>query len=114
MSGQDFLTELKSDMKIDELKIISLNHFCCPAESMKKSLYHRIVSVRTGKVLSEEKTVCEEGIQNNGKDSVRFYIYLDLWVCVGQITKNYRKLLKYKCNRIAFDYSIYVVFGSFW
>ncbi|XP_056009597.1 ubiquitin-associated domain-containing protein 1-like isoform X4 [Ostrea edulis] len=36
-----------------------------PAESMKKSLYHRIVSVRTGKVLSEEKTVFEEGIQNN-------------------------------------------------
>ncbi|XP_048777713.1 ubiquitin-associated domain-containing protein 1-like isoform X2 [Ostrea edulis] len=65
MSGQDFVTELKTDMKIDELKIISLNYFSSPAESMKKSLYHRIVSVRTGKVLSEEKTVFEEGIQNN-------------------------------------------------
>ncbi|XP_061163795.1 ubiquitin-associated domain-containing protein 1-like isoform X2 [Saccostrea echinata] len=65
MSGQDFLTELKADMKIDELKIISLNHFSSPADSMKKSLYHRILLVRTGKVLSEEKTVFEEGIQNN-------------------------------------------------
>ncbi|XP_062601107.1 ubiquitin-associated domain-containing protein 1-like [Saccostrea cucullata] len=65
MSGQDFLTELKADMKIDELKIISLNHFSSPADSMKKSLYHRILLVRTGKVLSEEKTVFEEGLQNN-------------------------------------------------
>lgn len=66
MNGQDFITELKSDMKIDELKIISLSHFSSPAESMKKSLYHRILMVRTGKVLSEEKTVFEEEIQNNG------------------------------------------------
>lgn len=65
MNGQDFITELKSDMKIDELKIISLSHFSSPAESMKKSLYHRILMVRTGKVLSEEKTVFEEEIQNN-------------------------------------------------
>lgn len=36
MNGQDFITELKSDMKIDELKIISLSHFSSPAESMKK------------------------------------------------------------------------------
>lgn len=66
MNGQDFITELKSDMKIDELKIISLSHFSSPAESMKKSLYHRILMVRTGKVLSEERTVFEEEIQNNG------------------------------------------------
>ncbi|XP_052673264.1 ubiquitin-associated domain-containing protein 1-like isoform X1 [Crassostrea angulata] len=65
MNGQDFITELKSDMKIDELKIISLSHFSSPAESMKKSLYHRILMVRTGKVLSEERTVFEEEIQNN-------------------------------------------------
>lgn len=65
MNGQDFITELKSDMKIDELKIISLSHFSSPAESMKKSLYHRILLVRTGKVLSEERTVFEEEIQNN-------------------------------------------------
>ena len=67
MNGQDLITDLKNEMKIDELKIISLSHFSSPAESMKKSLYHRILLVRTGKVLSEEKTVLDEGIQNNGK-----------------------------------------------
>ncbi|XP_022326118.1 ubiquitin-associated domain-containing protein 1-like isoform X2 [Crassostrea virginica] len=65
MNGQDLITDLKNEMKIDELKIISLSHFSSPAESMKKSLYHRILLVRTGKVLSEEKTVLDEGIQNN-------------------------------------------------
>lgn len=80
MNGQDFITELKSDMKIDELKIISLSHFSSPAESMKKSLYHRILMVRTGKVLSEERTVFEEEIQNNGMFKLKAKILFEnLW-----------------------------------
>ncbi|KAK3087712.1 hypothetical protein FSP39_009507 [Pinctada imbricata] len=65
MTGQDHIFLLKPDQKIDELKIMALGYFVSQAESMKSSLYHKILLVRTGKVLSEDKSVIQEGLKNN-------------------------------------------------
>ena len=67
MEGQDCLLEIKPDQKIDELKIMALNNFINPSESMKSSLYHKVLLVRTSKILGEERTVTQEGLKNNGK-----------------------------------------------
>ena len=66
MDGRNYVIDLNSNIKIDELKIMSLSHFNDPAESIKTSLYHKVLLVRTGQVLSEEKTISEEGVKENG------------------------------------------------
>ncbi|OWF51590.1 ubiquitin-associated domain-containing protein 1-like [Mizuhopecten yessoensis] len=65
MEGQEFIIDLNPDSKIDDVKIRSLGHFLNPADSMKSSLYHKILLVRTGKVLSDEKTLSQEGVTDN-------------------------------------------------
>lgn len=65
MDGRNYVIDLSSNIKIDELKIMSLSHFNDPAESIKTSLYHKVLLVRTGQVLSEEKTIAEEGVKEN-------------------------------------------------
>ncbi|XP_076093518.1 ubiquitin-associated domain-containing protein 1-like isoform X1 [Mytilus galloprovincialis] len=65
MDGRNYVIDLNSNIKIDELKIMSLSHFNDPAESIKTSLYHKVLLVRTGQVLSEEKTISEEGVKEN-------------------------------------------------
>ncbi|XP_069119514.1 ubiquitin-associated domain-containing protein 1-like [Argopecten irradians] len=65
MEGQEFIIDLNPDLKIDALKIRSLGHFLNPTDSMKSSLYHKILLVRTGKVLSDEKTLSQEGVTDN-------------------------------------------------
>ncbi|KAJ8300581.1 hypothetical protein KUTeg_022100, partial [Tegillarca granosa] len=65
MGGTDFITEVSPDLKVDKLKIRSLGFFFNPSVSMKTSLYHKILVVRTGKVLNEEKSLSDEGVQDN-------------------------------------------------
>ncbi|CAG2233882.1 KPC2 [Mytilus edulis] len=65
MDGRNYVIDLNSNIKIDELKIMSLSHFNDPAESIKTSLYHKVLLARTGQVLSEEKTISEEGVKEN-------------------------------------------------
>lgn len=65
MDGRNYVIDLSSNINIDELKIMSLSHFNDPAESMKTSLYHKILLVRTGQVLSEEKSIAEAGVKEN-------------------------------------------------
>lgn len=66
MGGTDYITEVSPDLKVDKLKIRSLGFFFNPSVSMKTSLYHKILVVRTGRVLNEEKTLSDEGVQDNG------------------------------------------------
>lgn len=65
MDGRNYVIDLSTNIKIDELKIMSLSHFSDPAESIKTSLYHKVLLVRTGQVLSEEKTISEAGVKEN-------------------------------------------------
>ena len=80
MDGRNYVIDLSTNIKIDELKIMSLSHFSDPAESIKTSLYHKVLLVRTGQVLSEEKTISEEGVKENGKNEVYLTTGISSWV----------------------------------
>lgn len=80
MDGRNYVIDLSTNIKIDELKIMSLSHFSDPAESIKTSLYHKVLLVRTGQVLSEEKTISEAGVKENGKNEVNLATGISSWV----------------------------------
>ncbi|XP_064616494.1 ubiquitin-associated domain-containing protein 1-like isoform X2 [Liolophura sinensis] len=65
MRGVDFICELCPDMTVHEVKVKSLGHFLGPGESVKESLYHRLILVRTGKVLNDEASVKHEELEEN-------------------------------------------------
>ncbi|XP_048245331.1 ubiquitin-associated domain-containing protein 1-like [Haliotis rufescens] len=65
LDGRDYLADLHQEWSVDKVKIMSLSHFFNPAESMKTSLYHKLVHVRSGKVLDEEQSLAQEGVRDN-------------------------------------------------
>lgn len=68
MEGVDILEDFRPDATVDMVKIRSLSQLFSPMESMKVSLYHKVLLVRTGKVLNEEYTLQQEGLRDNGKN----------------------------------------------
>lgn len=68
MSGQDFILDVKPETKIDDVKVMTLKQFVEPSDSMKSSLYHKVVLVRTGKILEGEHNLSQEGVVDNGKN----------------------------------------------
>ncbi|KAL3871497.1 hypothetical protein ACJMK2_039491 [Sinanodonta woodiana] len=65
MNGMEFIADLSPELTIDKLKVYALSQFDDPAESVKSSLYHKVVLVRTGLYLSDEKTLQDQGVQDN-------------------------------------------------
>ncbi|XP_014791185.1 ubiquitin-associated domain-containing protein 1 [Octopus bimaculoides] len=65
MEGVDIIDEFRPDLTVDMVKIRSLSQLFSPMESMKVSLYHKVLLVRTGKVLNEESTLQQEGLRDN-------------------------------------------------
>ena len=65
MEGVDLIMELTPDMTVDKLKIRALGLLYTPAESMKSSLYHKLVLVRTGRCLPDDSTAHQEGVLEN-------------------------------------------------
>ena len=65
--GTDYIVDLHPDWTVDKVKIMSLGHFYSSSESMKSSLYHKLVLVRSGKLLEEETTLVHAGIKDNGE-----------------------------------------------
>lgn len=65
MEGVDILEDFRPDATVDMVKIRSLSQLFSPMESMKVSLYHKVLLVRTGKVLNEEYTLQQEGLRDN-------------------------------------------------
>ena len=72
MEGVDILEDFRPDATVDMVKIRSLSQLFSPMESMKVSLYHKVLLVRTGKVLNEEFTLQQEGLRDNGKKNALF------------------------------------------
>ena len=66
--GTDYIVDLHPDWTVDKVKIMSLGHFYSSSESMKSSLYHKLVLVRSGKLLEEETTLVHAGIKDNGEN----------------------------------------------
>ncbi|XP_050395048.1 ubiquitin-associated domain-containing protein 1 [Patella vulgata] len=65
MHGVDHILELHQDLTVDKAKIKCLDYFHNSAESMKMSLYHKLVLVRNGKVLTEGLSLQQEGVRDN-------------------------------------------------
>ncbi|GAB1607424.1 ubiquitin-associated domain-containing protein 1-like [Argonauta hians] len=64
MEGVDIIDDFRPDLTVDMVKIRSLSQLFSPMESMKVSLYHKVLLVRTGKVLNEESTLQQEGLRD--------------------------------------------------
>lgn len=73
MEGVDIIDEFRPDLTVDMVKIRSLSQLFSPMESMKVSLYHKVLLVRTGKVLNEESTLQQEGLRDNGEKLFRYF-----------------------------------------
>ncbi len=72
MEGTDIVVDISPELSVDKLKILAVGQIYDPSESAKLSLYHKLLHVDSGRILDEEKSVTQEGIQENGKK----YIWL--------------------------------------
>lgn len=63
--GRDAVVDLQREWTVDKVKIVAMEHFLRPGDSMKTSLYHKLLHVRLSKCLSEEMTLGQEGIKEN-------------------------------------------------
>jgi hypothetical protein len=70
MEGVDWIVDMPSTFSVDKLKVMALGHFYAPTQEsscmMRSSLYHRLLCCRNGKVLDEDSTLAEAGVENNG------------------------------------------------
>jgi hypothetical protein len=67
--GRDLILDVTRDWVVDKLKVVAMEHFLKPGDSMKTSLYHKLVHVRLSKRLFEEKTLGQAGIKDNGENT---------------------------------------------
>ncbi|KAL5011419.1 hypothetical protein ScPMuIL_009970 [Solemya velum] len=65
MDGVDLIVEITPNLTVDKVKIMCLGRIYTPEESMKLSLYHKLVLVRTARLLNEDSTVEKEGVLDN-------------------------------------------------
>ncbi|KAK7094832.1 ubiquitin-associated domain-containing protein 1-like [Littorina saxatilis] len=63
--GRDTVVDLQREWTVDRVKIVAMEHFLRPGDSMKTSLYHKLLHVRLCKGLSEELTLGQEGVKEN-------------------------------------------------
>ncbi len=55
------------DIMLSRLKVLAVGHLYDPTESAKMSLYHKLIQVSTGRVLTEDHTMTQENIRENGE-----------------------------------------------
>ena len=67
MNGVEFTSMFNPESTVDNLKVVALSNFFGPGDSMKDAIYHKIVLVRTGKSLDDEKTLQQQDVVENGK-----------------------------------------------
>ena len=66
MNGIDFISSYHQDSTVDNLKVAALSQCFGPSDSMKDAIYHKIVLVRTGRTLEDDKTLQQQGVVENG------------------------------------------------
>ena len=71
MQGSCVILNVPLDFLVDKLKMEVANYLgketTTDTDPVKISLYHKLVLVESGKVLNEESTLMEEGVQDEGK-----------------------------------------------
>lgn len=65
MNGIDFISSYHQDSTVDNLKVAALSQCFGPSDSMKDAIYHKIVLVRTGRTLEDDKTLQQQGVIEN-------------------------------------------------
>lgn len=65
MNGEDFNSTFSPESTVDNVKVVALSHFHGPSDSMKGAVYHKIVLVRTGRALEDDKTLQQQGVVEN-------------------------------------------------
>lgn len=63
--GRDTVVDLQKEWTVDKVKIVAMDHFLRPGDSMKTSLYHKLLHVRLSKSLNEGLTLVQEGVKEN-------------------------------------------------
>lgn len=63
--GRDTIVDLQKEWTVDKVKIVAMEHFLRPGDSMKTSLYHKLLHVRLSRALNEELTLLQEGVKEN-------------------------------------------------
>ncbi|KAH3778114.1 ubiquitin-associated domain-containing protein 1-like [Dreissena polymorpha] len=64
--GSDLFLSFLPEATVDNLKVAALRNILTDsASSLKESLYYKIILVRTCKSLEDEKTLLEQGVQDN-------------------------------------------------
>ena len=70
ISSQEGLSvsmDVSPEMTIDQLKISAVSSFYGPDDSIKMSLYYKLVTVEGGRNLPDEKSIRQMGIEDEGK-----------------------------------------------
>lgn len=96
--GRDFITDLQREWTVDKVKIVAMEHFSRSGDSVKTSLYHKLVNVRLAKTLSESMTISQEGVKENGNISLNLYIL--------EITL-FLSLLRHECNKNSYLFILF-------
>ena len=66
--GTDLYASFLPESTVDNLKVACLGNILQDSASgLKESLYYKVVLVRTCKSLEDDKTLVEQGVEDNGK-----------------------------------------------
>ena len=66
LDGNCILTEVLPDTIIDSLKIEAVGQLIVSSESTKESLYYNLLHARSGRIISDEQTLRQADITDNG------------------------------------------------
>ena len=109
--GRDSVLDLQREWTVDKVKIVAMEHFLRPGDSMKASLYHKLLHIRLSKCLSDEMTLGQEGVKENGESpSARRAWHLSQFlphpscVCINVCNFFYNNLLSQLCVLTAGDW----------
>lgn len=65
LEGINTIMEVSAETTVDQLKMVAVSEMYDSAEGVKLSLYYRLLSVNTGRVLNDESTIMQAGIKDN-------------------------------------------------
>ncbi len=81
MEGADIVLEVPVECRMDQVRVQAVSHFYNQEESVKTSLYYRLLNALTGDHIDENITVASAGLKDNGE------LYFNLRVAKSKISE---------------------------
>ena len=78
--GNNVILDVDSSMEVDRVKMQVVSHFQGSDDSLKKSLYFTLVSVKNSLALPEKIKISDIGLANGGKHCFIKYFYPLIWL----------------------------------